>query len=66
MAASISAARSARAAASSARSLTTVSTAVFSPLKLKSRLPLAIMGRGKVKRPAFPVAASRASAGPPG
>ena len=45
---------------------TSVSTAVFSPLKLKSRSPLASIGRGSLKRPGVPRSASRESAGPPG
>ena len=41
-------------------------TAVFSPEKLNSRSPLAIIGRGSWWRPGAPDSARRASAGPPG
>ena len=43
-----------------------VSTAVFSPEKLKSRSPESSIGRGSVSAPSRPPSASAANAGPPG
>ena len=45
---------------------TSVSAAVFKPLKLMSRSPLSSIGRGSVAAPSRPASARRASAGPPG
>lgn len=70
IAAWVAAARSARVCSSSppacSAAFTRVSTAVFRPLKLKSRSPLCSMGRGSSKRVASPLPASFDSAGPPG
>src|SRR5688572_28410451 len=59
-------ATSARATSSSSRPRTATTTAVFSPLKLKSRPGRSSMGRGKSNTPGRPCSARAASAGPPG